>query len=199
MVPLWKYDKATLHNCICHLVPALSEMPIEDCFCYLGVFFGPGAAAKEWKKQGSKLIARASDVKKMGLGSAETIIWYKSVAFSVLNYVAHFSSPPASMLKQEQQCLSISSASPMYAFGKALLCNLREFGFGREFPSIERFAKCAQLRTAWFSPVLNEISELHASQKRSDLMLLLPPIREWIATFSALAPNQVGDAEGVEA
>jgi hypothetical protein len=173
-------------------IPRITGITISGSGKYLGFMGGPDQQLVLWSSPIKKFLDRVRHIKSLGLALADATLAFKVLAFSILSFTFQLAKPNGFLFKQVEIAMDIVTSSPRYAFGKGILCRLRDLGFSNEFPDINCVSRASLYRVACKSKILNlcydRIQEAHAS----DDALFLPRHRAWsaLSSFENLLSNR---------
>jgi hypothetical protein len=181
IVPLGSSSPFSIKRFLHDAIPAWAAITVDDCGKLLGVWVGPGAAARRWRDATDKFSARARDSKATHFAFEETIRHYKVHAFPVLAHLCQVSTAPAATLSAEDKALQGLTRGPHGVFPQGTLATLKSLGFRFEAPDLTITNKAAMLRTAVCSSMFQKILAVWDTDVADDAALLAPRTEPWFA------------------
>ena len=125
IIPLWDSGFSDVRYWVVDRAPQILDSKIASFATYLGVVVGPEADDNRWTKIGSKFWARTVLARSGGAGFFSSLRRYRTYAYSVLSYIAQFSTPSKSMVTLEAKTAQQLTAGPWNANLADTLQNLR--------------------------------------------------------------------------
>jgi len=179
IIPLWKFEEAVVRAAVAAAAPALAAAVIQDYGKLLGIFVGPGAAARQWSAVREELRGRSRFLASLGLAWSGTLPLFRSHVLPVASHVAQMCSIPDHMFLTEASCHAIVLKTPYRAVPVALLRSGRAFGLSYDLPDLRTLGLAATFRAAESSGVLAAVVAEHRRARASREVNISPFLRAW--------------------
>lgn len=107
--------------------PHAADFELCWTFKHLGVAVGPEGRRSRWTSALQKYLLRTALVRATRASFARSASLYRSMAFSTLQFLSSYDSPPRSAFNIEAQGISRALGAPMWAMPVDLIASLHEF------------------------------------------------------------------------
>ena len=145
-VDLAETSPALARSAVQQELPQWGGMHFDDSAKYLGVYLGPGRAAKSWEKPMRKYLERSSFWGQAGGGLHVAALAYSVYVLPVLSFVAQLEDLPPGWEDLEARCMKNLVRCPGNGSLLMLLPYLDLTGMPKAFASVAYMAKAAKLR-----------------------------------------------------
>jgi len=112
-------------------IPAWTDVLLQPCGKYLGIYIGPKAGSYQWIAPLSKYSKRASLIAASGAGPSISAYQYNATAAPVLGYVSQLVAPPSDLINIERKVLTHLLHIPTSAFDNQAFHSLSLYGAPR--------------------------------------------------------------------
>ena len=186
---LWRYSKPACSKLLIEAVPAWRDFQLTAKGKYLGFWIGPGAFDHSWCDPAAKFINRCKYIRGLGMGFTISLLLYRMLAFSCLQFVAQIVPVPSWMEKREREGLSIIAAGPRHWISSEALCNLDSIiGFPLKAQSLAVVSMAARARTALVTlPCWRTYVGMIEEGWQCENRPLCPPLSAWYKHSTALS------------
>jgi len=175
LVPLHEADPADLRRRLRLLRRCLGAVVVATHVKYLGLLWGPGAAAIAWKDALQTFRARARHIGNIGVTAHIGLFYYNVFAQSTLSFVAQFRAPSGEVAQAEYAALGRALSAPAHALPCDLLGDLGRLGLKGRFRRIADISVAARGRLAASSAAHSlAMADLQEFRGSSDAPLIFP-------------------------
>ena len=195
LMPLWKFQPGTFRNLLMEHESRWGGFAISTSGKYLGYWIGPGAADSSWKGPCETFLSRCRYIKDLGLGLCLSLLLYRVLAFSCLQFPAQLLPVPTWVERIEREGLALIASGPRHWITPIALKNVSRIVPLPPAPCLVQTGLAARIRVAltsvsrWAS-----YAQLIDDGWSCDDRLLRPQLSDWYSFSMAISlRNAMGE------
>ena len=180
IIPLWAFNGNSLTALLREHCPSAKDFRVKTSGKYLGIFIGPDAADSSWCLPLRNFLARARDIRSLGLGVITSLRLFNQQCLPVLSFVASVLPIPPQARRLEHRVLQILTAAPRHAWPSNLLMSFKMVGVPVEAMSLVDLGLSSSFRLSRALPSLSSASARLRDLWSHDDSILDPRRRAWV-------------------